>query len=158
MKTTYLKPWSLMVICTLFLSVLSCSSNDDDSNQEDSSINGQILNLLNDHRSELDLPTLAFNAYATTLAEEHSLYMATQDKLSYDNYEERASLLISAENPTKMAESVANKYQNADNVVEAMLNDSGHRNNIEADFTQIGIGVSKSESGINYFSFIFLKK
>ncbi len=145
-----------MVICTLFLSVLSCSSSNNDSN--DSSINSQILNLLNDHRADLDLPTLAFNAYATTLAEEHSLYMATQDKLSYDNSHQRAELLFQAENPIKMGESVASKYKTADNVVEAMLNNLDHKNNIEADFTHIGIGVSKSESGINYFSFIFLKK
>ncbi|AUS05369.1 CAP domain-containing protein [Pseudotamlana carrageenivorans] len=158
MKTTYLKPWSLMIMFTLFFSVLSCSSSDDDTNQEDSSINSQILNLLNDHRSNLDLPSLAFNDYATTLAEEHSLYMATQDKMSYDNYQERASLLIKAENPTKMGESVASKYKTANNVVEAMLNNLDHKNNIEADFTHIGIGVSKSESGINYFSFIFLRK
>ncbi|MBU2950455.1 CAP domain-containing protein [Tamlana agarivorans] len=161
MKTTYLKPWFALVCFTMIICSVSCSSSDDsESNEakEESTINTQVLSALNDHRLSLEKPVLIMNAYASTLANEHSLYMAAQSKLSYDNLNERAVLLIENENPSKMAESVASKYKTADEVLEAMLNHSGNKNNIEADFTHIGIGANKSDSGVYYYSFIFLKK
>ncbi|MDO6761103.1 CAP domain-containing protein [Tamlana sp. 2_MG-2023] len=164
MKTTYLKPWFALVCFTMIICSASCSSSDDSESQVeqeqqvDATLSTQVLNALNDHRSSIEKSALITNDYATTLANKHSLYMAAEGKLSYDNLEERASLLIKAENPSKIAESVASKYKTADEVLEAMLNHSGNKNNIEADFTHIGIGANKSDAGVYYYSFIFLKK
>lgn len=147
------------LLACFFLTVLSvsCSSSDDVS-EENTSIDVAIFNSVNKHRSSLKLKAYTTNAFASSLAQEHSAYMAAQKKLSYDNYDQRASTLIKEENPTKIAESVANKYDTAEELLDAMLNDTGHKKNLEDDYTDIGIGAQKDDSGVYYYTFIFLKK
>ncbi|WP_191963523.1 CAP domain-containing protein [Pseudotamlana haliotis] len=161
MKTTFLKPWFALVCMTMLIFSTACSSSDDSNgNQGDEkkTLSTQLLNGLNDHRLSLGLDALILHDYASTLAQEHSEYMAEAGKMSYDNSYERAELMFKAESPSKMSESAAWKYNTAEEAVAAMLNASEHKNNIEADFTHIGIGTSKSDAGIYFYSLIFLRK
>lgn len=180
MKTIYLKAWMFLLCFTVVISSISCSkddtssdeiqneevensSKDEDSsnentNEEASTIETQILQLVNTHRTSIGKPVLATNSLAASLAKEHSLFMIDQGKISHDNSEARGLRLVNEENANKVGENVANKYKTAQEVMEAWLNSSGHKRNIEGDYTHIGISALKNASGHYYYTQIFLRK
>lgn len=161
MKTYNFKAWFILLCFTVLTCTVSCSKDDspeDIEKQEALLISEEILQLVNIHRASISKEPLAINNLATQLAEEHTYYMVTQNDISHDNFNERSDRLFDEENATRTGENVAYGQQSAKDVMEAWLNSSGHRANIEGDFTHIGIGVVKNESGIYYFTQIFLKK
>ena len=84
--------------------------------------------------------------------------MVDQNEISHDNSDKRGLRLINEEQANKVGENVAYKYKNAEEVMEAWLNSSGHKKNIEADYTHIGIGAVKNDVGIYYFTQVFFRK
>ncbi len=161
MKTFYSKTWFVFACFTVLFFNISCS-NDDDSldieQQEALSIAEEILQLVNTHRASINKEPLAINDLATKLAEEHTRYMIAQNDISHDDFDKRSDRLIKEEKAFRTGENVAYGQQSAKAVMEAWINSSGHRANIEGDFTHIGIGVIKNSSGVYYFTQIFLKK
>jgi len=162
MKPIYLKTRTFLVCFTVIISGISCS-------KEDSSLNeiineaaltteNQILQLVNNHRTSLGKPALATNTLAASLAQDHTLFMIDQGEISHDNSEERGLRLINEEKANKVGENVAYKYKTAQEVMEAWLNSSGHKKNIEEDFTHIGISALKNDSEQYYFTQVFLRK
>ena len=146
----------------MIISGISCS-------KEDSSLNeiineaaltteNQILQLVNNHRTSLGKPALATNTLAASLAQDHTLFMIDQGEISHDNSEERGLRLINEEKANKVGENVAYKYKTAQEVMEAWLNSSRHKKNIEEDFTHIGISALKNDSEQYYFTQVFLRK
>lgn len=158
MKTYCLKTLSIVCCFSFLLVSVSCSKDEDPEKLEALSISEEILQLVNAHRASIDKEPLAINNLATILAEEHTHYMIAQNDISHDNFDERSNRLFAEENATRTGENVAYGQQSAKAVMEAWINSSGHRANIEGDFTHIGIGVIKNGSGVYYFTQIFLKK
>jgi len=140
---------------------VSCSKDDsqqDIEKQEAQTVTNEILQLVNSHRVSVGKSALSKNDLATQLAEEHSLYMINQNEISHDNSSERGLRLINEEQANKVGENVAYKYKTAEEVMEAWLNSSGHKKNIEADYTHIGISAVKNDVGIYYFTQVFFRK
>lgn len=161
MKTLYSKIYCILVCLALLVCIVSCSKDDsskDIEKQEVLSIAEEILQLVNVHRVSIGKEPLEMNALATDLAEEHTLYMIVQNDISHDDFDERSNRLFAEENASRTGENVAYGQRSAQAVMEAWLNSSGHRKNIEGDFTHIGIGVIKNDAGVYYFTQIFLKK
>jgi len=142
----------------------SCSKDEELTNEEAIAqaeiltIADEILQIVNDHRLSIGENTLETNTLATNLANEHTEYMIAQNDISHDDFNQRSDRLIDEENATRTGENVAYGQRSASAVMEAWLNSSGHRKNIEGDFTHIGIGVIKNDAGVYYFTQIFLKK
>jgi uncharacterized protein YkwD len=84
--------------------------------------------------------------------------MIDQEEISHDKFDERSKTLIKDENASRTGENVAYGQRSAKAVMKAWLNSSGHRKNIEGDFTHVGIAVIKTKSGIFYYTQLFLKK
>ncbi|MGC1205910.1 MAG: CAP domain-containing protein [Flavobacteriaceae bacterium] len=161
MKNFYPKAWFIIACFTVLTFTISCSKDDSQENiekQEANSISNEILQLVNAHRVNLGKAALSKNDLATQLAEEHSKYMVDQNEISHDNSDKRGLRLINEEQANKVGENVAYKYKNAEEVMEAWLNSSGHKKNIEADYTHIGIGAVKNDVGIYYFTQVFFRK
>jgi uncharacterized protein YkwD len=142
----------------------SCSKDEELTNEEAIAqaeiltIADEILQIVNDHRLSIGENTLETNTLATNLANEHTEYMIAQNDISHDDFNQRSDRLIDEENASRTGENVAYGQRSASAVMEAWLNSSGHRKNIEGDFTHIGIGVIKNDAGVYYFTQIFLKK
>lgn len=158
MKTYTIKTWFVLLCFTVLTFTVSCSKDEDPEKIEALSIAEEILQLVNLHRASIGEDPLAVNNLATQLAEEHTYYMIAQNDISHDNFDERSDRLFDEENATRTGENVAYGQQSAEAVMEAWINSSGHRANIEGDFTHIGIGVKKNSNGVYYFTQIFLKK
>lgn len=163
MKTIYLKTWTFLLCFTLVISSISCSKDDVSSpenikTEEATTIESQILQLVNNHRTNIGKSVLVLNSLAVTLAEEHTLFMINQGEISHDNYEERGLRLVNEEQANKVGENVAYKYKTAQEVMDGWLNSSGHKKNIEGDFTHIGISAIKNDAGQYYYTQVFLRK
>lgn len=150
-----------LFLASIFISV-SCSkdeiSEDDIELSETLSMADEILQIVNSHRASIGKDPLEFNTLANDLAYEHTLYMIAQRDISHDDFDNRSDRLIVEENASRTGENVAYGQRSAKAVMEAWLNSSGHRRNIEGDFTHIGIAVIKNNSGTYYYTQIFFKK
>jgi len=151
----------------MILSIVSCSKDDDNVNNTDednteivndnNSISDQILELINKHRESAGLTSLVKNETAKQLCIDHTKYMISIEKINHDNFGKRADVLKETEKANSIAENVASFYPDAQSVVAAWLNSSGHKNNIEGDYTHTGIASIKDEKGNYYYTQIFYR-
>ncbi|MBQ4822273.1 CAP domain-containing protein [Aquimarina sp. MMG016] len=162
MKTTLVK---YLRIFTLLLFVISCS---DDSSSEieqpvitnlvnDISVANEIHRLVNQHRQSIGLSPLQKNSTAEGLAVDHTNYMIVQGDISHDNFNARGDILNEKENARNTAENVAYLYRDAQSVVNGWLNSSGHKKNIEGNYTYTGIAAIKDQQGRYYYTQLFYR-
>lgn len=124
-----------------------------------SSLELEILDLINQHRSELGLHTLEQLNVVSNVADTHTSYMIENDQVSHDNFNQRVALLMSNANAKNVGENVAYGYHTAQGVVSGWLNSEAHRTILEnSEYTHFGIAIEKNASGRNYFTQIFIEK
>ena len=153
------------LILPLILILWSCSEeetsiliNDDGSIEvEDLTITGEILVLVNQHRQEIGLEALKRSNIADELAIEHSNYMIAQSNISHDYFNIRFQELQQKVNAHGAGENVASGYQDASSVMNGWLNSSGHKANIEGNYTHIGLAAIKDAQGRYYYTQLFYR-
>lgn len=166
MKTILLKS---LVILTIVSSLASCSSDE----SADKSVAAKkivttynynevelkIIALVNEYRQSKGLNTLEVINHISYECEEHNYYMIDNNVVNHNNFQQRSDVLIDLFGAIKVGENIAYNYQSAESVVSAWLNSSGHRANIEGDFTHMGISMTTDpDTGKKYFTNIFMKK
>lgn len=125
---------------------------------EISSLEIEILQLINRHRNNLQLPALAFHAPIQKASYEHSNNIATDVvPFGHDGFSDRANQLVQQLGGSAASENVAMGQRTAHEVVNSWLDSSGHRKNIEGDFNLTGISVVKNHHEENVFTQIFIK-
>ena len=118
----------------------------------------EILLLINEHRTSIGLSELKRDQqYASAYAVDHTKYMIDKDKISHDNFNDRARALKEKGAQT-VAENVAYGYDTAEKAVTAWLNSPSHRNIIEGPYTNSGFGVLTNEDGRYFYTQIFYRK
>ncbi|GAA4299607.1 CAP domain-containing protein [Aestuariibaculum suncheonense] len=125
---------------------------------EDKSIEVEILELLNEHRSSLGLSPLSDMAIVKSVAYTHTDYMVDNNEVSHANFFKRSEYLKANAGASKVSENVAYGYSSAESVVKAWLNSEGHRATIEGDFTNFDISAEVNAEGRWYYTNIFIKK
>ena len=123
-----------------------------------STIEVEVLEIINAHREELGLTTLSFSNEAYKYAAEHNDHMIAEGKTSHDNFNERASKLANETGATVVKENVARNFPKAEQAVNGWLNSQSHKNTIEGDFTHTTISVKADEKGKLYYTQLFFKK
>lgn len=159
---TFLK-YLYVVLAIAF--VTSCASEDDADNLSEQNselvnelnIADAILTLVNQHRQSQGLSPLSKNNTAEQLAIDHTRYMISVEQINHDDFAQRSDALNDQENATASAENVARFYQNAQSVVDGWLNSSGHKDNIEGNYTYTGIAAIKDENGRYYYTQLFYR-
>jgi uncharacterized protein YkwD len=59
----------------------------------------------------------------------------------------------------RVSENIAYNYQTPESAMSAWLNSPGHKDNIEGDFTHLGISITVDETtGKKYYTNMFIKK
>lgn len=139
---------------------ISSSSVSYDISADFTSLQNDILKLVNKHRTAMGLNVLQMNDAATAEATKHSADMAKgRMSFGHDGYDERMQHLTQKLGTLHATgENVAYGKLNAAQVMDMWLNSPGHKKNIEGNFSMIGIGIAKSRSGYLYFTQIFLLK
>lgn len=161
------------ILCTILCLVLfSCSQEQDDVNLFSkaeldsfsevvsySEIENEILDLVNEYRSNNNLSFLKTLNIISNVANGHTIYMVTTGEVSHANFGERASKLMKTTGAKKVSENVAYGYSTAQSVLNGWLNSTEHKKIIETvDFTHFGISTVRNKEGRNYFTQIFIKK
>ncbi len=163
-------PPSKKILCAIvYLCVFtSCSTDtlvhEDTSSTLDPSLNlennlvlaQEVLDVLNEYRASIGLENLVWHDESEELAVLHSSYMVQQNKVSHDNFFERSTIL-QEKGASLVSENVAYGYVDATSVLEGWLNSPSHKNAIEGTYTHSGIGIVYTESGVAYFTQLFIK-
>lgn len=168
-----MKSLTLKLIAVLILSIalFSCSNDEDGiyfdetseidvvENIQYSTIELEILDLVNAHRQSIGLKTLNSLDIVSGVAEGHTNYMIENGQISHDNFPERSEALIKSAKAKAVGENVAYGYGSAEAVVNGWLNSEGHREVIESTkYTHFGISTESNSEGRNYFTHIFINK
>ena len=148
----------------LFFIMSSCSKDENvlELEQENNaivelSISYEIFNLVNKHRQDLGKSTLIRSSKADELALEHCNFMISAGKISHANFDQRFKELQQNVNASAAGENVAAGYSTAVKVMEAWLESQGHKENIEGNYTHIGIAAIKDSKGNYYFTQLFYR-
>lgn len=121
------------------------------------SMEEELLDLVNNHRASIGKIVLQDSPSSYKYAEEHNQYMISRNKLSHDNFEDRATQIAAETNAVSVSENVARYYSSAEIILEAWLNSSSHREAMEGDFTHTTLSVQLDKDGRPYYTQIFLK-
>lgn len=168
MKTITLKLFLILIIGT---GLISCSADEDgifidetsatfkDISLSYTTMEFEILNLVNEHRSSMGLEPLNTVNLVSKEAISHTDYMINVGTVSHDNFSARHQNLVKVVSAKNVGENVAYGYRSAQAVVKAWINSEGHRKNIEStEYTDFGISTKQDENGRNYFTHIFVKR
>lgn len=157
----------------LFLSVsilISCAKEDDgvyfNENSEVTNakvsyttIESEIITLVNAHRASLGLSTLSTLNLISGVADGHTEYMIDAGVISHDNFPQRAQTLMTEAGAKTVGENVAFGFNTAEGVVKGWLNSESHRAIIEKpEYTHFGISMETNTDNRNYFTNIFIQK
>ena len=125
-----------------------------------STLNVDILTLINQHRKSIGLSELQPLDIANTEAQHHSVDMVKgKTPFGHDGFEDRIADIRKATGFIRgAAENVAYGQLTAAQVVDGWLHSPGHKKNIEGDYNLTGVGTVQREDGVIYFTQIFIKK
>jgi len=148
--------------CIFLISLVSSCSKEDDSTiteeiVNETTITDEILKLINIHRQNNGLSVLEKNQTAEQLSLDHTKYMITISQINHDNFNQRGDVLKDKENAIGIAENVAKFYPDAQSVVDGWLSSSGHKENIEGNYSFTGIAAIKDDQGRYYYTQIFYR-
>lgn len=169
MKTLPLKIVSLFFISAL---LFSCSKEDDGVYFNQSSeiittnsvtsyttIESEILQLVNEHRKNMNLSELTTLNIVSSVAKGHTEYMVETGAVNHDNFSQRAQTLMDNANAKSVGENVAYGFNSAQGVLNGWLNSEEHRKILEnPEYTHFGISTESNSEGRNYFTQIFIKQ
>ena len=115
----------------------------------------EVYRLINAHRDSLGLDTLVWSETIAAQCRNHSNTMAATGDLNHDGFTDRITTISQTIPTYNSAENVAYN-RTAQGAVTSWLNSSGHKKNIEGNFTMTGIGVALRGSNTYYFTQIFI--
>lgn len=115
-----------------------------------------VLDLVNEHRVSIGISTLVLSPSSYKYAKEHNDYMISENKLSHDNFNDRASEIAAETNATEIAENVARFYVTPKTVVDGWLKSTSHKETLEKPFTHTTLSVQLDKEGRPYFTQIFM--
>lgn len=165
-----MKKWlQIMLLFGLVFVFNSCSSDSaegiDDSSQSklvtDYTYNEselEVLDLINKHRVSIGLNALQRVNHISYKSEEHDFYMIANKVVNHNDFVARSENITSVLGAKKVGENVAYNYQTSEAAVKAWLESPSHKENIEGDYTHVGVAIKiDAETGKKYYTNIFAK-
>jgi uncharacterized protein YkwD len=160
MNNTIFKPAGCFYRFTLLISLVFIANCSRDNEMETyTTIDQEILQLVNQHRKSMGKIDLIMNQTIWDEAMQHSGNMANGTvAFSHDGFSDRINRIKTAIGGSAAAENVAYGYPTAQSVVDGWLSSPGHKANMEGDFTLTGVSAVQNSTGTLYYTQIFLKK
>ena len=118
----------------------------------------QVMTLVNNYRISMGLNKLEKIDYISIKSEEHNNYMISIGAVNHNYFQDRYENLVQVVGAKNVSENLAYNYATPESVVNAWLNSTGHKANIEGDFTHFGISIRTNSEGKKYYTNIFVKK
>ena len=148
------KMFRVLLSLAIVFTMVSCSSDSSDGTSTDKKVvtnynynetELKLITLINNYRQTIGLNTLEVINHISFKSEEHNIYMIEHNLVNHDYFQERSDNLILVLGAERVGENIAYNYKTAENAFSAWLNSSGHRANIEGDYTHFGIAVTTDD-------------
>ena len=162
------KMFRALLPLAIVFTMMSCSSDSTDDVTADNTVietynynetETKLVTLINDYRTSKGLNTLQVVNHISFKSQEHNEYMIDNNVVNHDYFEQRSNNIIKVLGAERVGENIAYNYTSAQSAMQAWLNSSGHKANIEGDYTHIGISVSVDPvTGSKYYTNMFMKK
>lgn len=150
------------IIIILFLTFLSCSKDTREIppiHTYQYSLNElELLNRINIYRDSIGLNTLQNNQHISYICSEHNIYMIESGRINHDYFQYRADNLTQTLDAYRVGENIAYNYQTPKSTLNAWLNSTGHKQNIEGNYTDFGLSIIRGTNQRNYITLILIKK
>jgi uncharacterized protein YkwD len=160
--------FTLLTYIVLFVMMSSCAKKSHPTSTTEAAskevrTNNMVADILfyvNKHRTSIGRQPLQLIDVANSQAAKHSYDMATRKAgFGHGGFESRVTVIAkSLGSVSAAAENVAYGNLTAQQVVDGWLHSSGHKKNMEGNYTFTGIGVAKDNSGVIFFTQIFVRK
>jgi len=120
----------------------------------------RVLELVNEHRSQLSRPPLAPQPELAAIARAHSLEMvAPGGRLSHQGFRRRSRAAAERHPATRVAENIAATCQGgpraAEDAFAGWLRSPPHRRTLEGNFRATGVGAARAPEGPIVFTQLF---
>ena len=126
---------------------------------EQTSYDLELLNSINAHRIGLGMLPFESSGFIWQIARDHSSAMADGSvPFGHDGFTERSKQIEDEFGLGNTAENVAWGQGTAEEVVNGWLASTGHKANIEGDYTLTGLSAVRSKDGKWYYTQIFYKQ
>lgn len=134
--------------------------NTESSDNSLTSLEQAVFNQINQYRASKGLSLFALNDSISAQARTHSQAMVSgQVAFGHDGFGQRVQAIATVISLSASAENVAYNQGFSDPVTQAVqgwIKSTGHRQNIEGNYDQTGIGIAKNSKGEYYFTQIFV--
>ena len=158
---------ALLPLAIVF-TMVSCSSDSTEESSVDKKIvttynynetELKLVTLINDYRASIGLNTLEVINHISYKSQEHNIYMIDNSVVNHDYFQQRSNNLIQVLGADRVGENIAYNYQTPESAMSAWLNSPAHKDNIEGNYTHLGISVTVDETtGRKYYTNMFMKK
>lgn len=118
----------------------------------------ELMRIINGYRLSGGLLPLQPIDYLSVKSQEHNNYMIRNNVVNHDNFEQRAEAIKRVLAARTVGENIAFNFSTPQAVLNAWLQSTGHRQNLEGDYTHFGLSVTADASGKKYYTNIFIKK
>ena len=156
---------SLALIFTI-VSLTSCSSESEGVNEPVETAKSythnanelELLDKVNEYRVSIGLNPLQIIEHISYKSSEHNAYMLATQTVTHAGFDERKSNLQEVLGAYRVGENVAFAYSTAQATVTAWANSTGHKANLEGDYTHFGAAIKMDDQGRKYYTNMFIKK
>ena len=152
----------------IVFTMVSCSSDSEENSVEERQVvtsynynetELKLVTLINNYRASIGLNRLEVINHISYKSQEHNIYMIDNNVVNHDYFQQRSNNLVQVLGAQRVGENIAYNYQSAEGALNAWMNSPGHKENIEGDYTHVGISVTINETtGKKYFTNMFMKK
>jgi uncharacterized protein YkwD len=151
----------LILILTLF--ILSCNKEDEEitpplCTYQFSTNEIELLNRINNYRDSVNLNTLQINQHISYVCYGHNVYMIDTGIINHNYFQQRVNNLQETLGAERVGENIGYNYQNTVSVLNAWLSSYRHKENIEGDYTDFGLSITRGTNQRNYITLILIKK
>lgn len=159
-----------MLFIAIFIAMNSCSADTAEGTESSAPTEALITNytyndseletmqLINDYRVQIGLNALKISNHISYKCQEHNTYMIANNVVNHNDFTSRSENIMQVLGAKKVGENVAFNYKTSAAVLQAWLESSGHKENIEGDFTHFGLAVTTDPAtGKKYYTNIFVK-
>jgi uncharacterized protein YkwD len=140
--------------------VISCSKESDETAvypvaQNVTTMESELLDLVNAHRETLGREALSFSTIAYEYANAHTDYMIATGSLNHDNFTARASGISSKVAAKAVSENVARNHDTAAKALQGWLESESHKKTMEGNYTHTAISIKEDSQGNLYYTQLF---
>jgi uncharacterized protein YkwD len=115
----------------------------------------ELIRIINDYRVSINLNKLGLINHVSYKCEEHNIEMIKVGAPSHNGFVERSDNIIAVTSCKSVGENVAYNFKTPQSTLDAWLKSVKHKENIEGNFTHLGLSTREDSTGRKYYTNIF---